>query len=115
MSTVPLASSWARQLVEAEQRRAGTGVKGAIQAVARRLRHPPGTVWGLLYRLPKAVSGDMLNALQDAVEAKLLRDIGELENELAAVRAGARRHSPGMVEEAERSLARLRAALREDA
>lgn len=115
MSTVPLASSYARRLVEHEQRQAGTNMRDAAKAVARRLKRPPGAVWNLLFRAPKSVCHDLYLSLEAAVERKIEREIGDLEHELAQLKAGRRRLGPGVVEEAEASLARLRAALREDA
>lgn len=111
MSTVPLASAWTRQLVEAERHSAGTDIRQAVATVARRLRRPPGTLWNLLFRVPKDVSHDLFMALQRAVELKIERQIKELEHELAAIRAAHRRVDPRVLAEAEESLARLKAAL----
>lgn len=111
VSTVPLASSYARKLVQHEQRSSGADTKAAIAAVARRLRRPSGSIWSLLFRPPKDVAAGLFLALEAAVESALVRNIKELEDELAAVRKGARRLDPRMVEEAEASLARLKKAL----
>lgn len=114
MSTVPVASSYARQLVEAEQRVVGGNIKAAIRSVARKLKRPAGTVWNLLFRVPKEVSADLFFALEEAVERKVERQIQDLTNELHAIKASRRRLRPGVVEEVEASIASLRAALRED-
>lgn len=113
MSSVPLATSYARSLVEAEQRQAGTDIRQAVASVSRRLRRPTGTVWNLLFRAPKHVCHDLFIALEEAAERRVEQQMRELENELAALRAARRRLDPGVVAEAEASLVRLRAALRE--
>ncbi|MGA0595637.1 hypothetical protein [Enterovirga sp. CN4-39] len=115
MSTVPVASSYARQLVEAEQRVVGGNIKAAIKSVARKLKRPAGTVWNLLFRVPKEVSADLFFALEEAVERKVERQIKDLENELAAIRASRRRLNPRVVEDIETTIEGLRKALREEA
>ena len=113
MSSVPFASAYARQLVDDEKRAFGLSTRAAVKSVARRLRRPSGTVWNLLFRAPKEISHDLFVALEEAVERRIVRQMEELQDELAAIRAGRRRVSPGVLAEAEASLARLRANLRE--
>lgn len=115
MSTVPLASSYARKLVDEERRASGTDVKLAISAVARRMKRPAGAIWSLLFRPPKDVPAALFLSLSAAVERQIISDIGRLENELAAVRSGARCLAPGALAEAEASLARLKKVLRPEA
>lgn len=111
VSSVALASSYARSLVEAERSNAGTDTRQSVASVARRLRRPAGTVWNLLFRAPKEVSYDLFVALEQALERKIERQIADLENELLALRASRRRLPPGTLAEAEGSLARLKASL----
>jgi ribosomal protein L29 len=117
MSAVAIAARDARRLVSRETERSGAHVTEAIRAVAGRLRSSPHSVWALLFRPPKTVSGDLLLALEAAVDQDLERQIRELEHELATRRAGARkgrRGNPGALAEVEKDIARLRAVLRGD-
>ena len=113
MTSVTLARRLARRLVDSEARRTSTTTKQAIASVARRLRAPHGTIWGLLFRLPKQINADLLKTLEAAVEREIKREIGALEDELATLRSGTRRIDPGTLEEVEAGLVRLRAILRE--
>lgn len=112
---VTIASGYARRLVEQEARRSGSPLHEAIAAVARRVRSPRGSIWGLLYRLPKQVHGDLALALETAVRRDIELEIGVLNVELVAIRGGVRRLDPCAIAEVETELARLRAILREGA
>jgi hypothetical protein len=113
MSSVSVASGYARRLVEAEARRTGRSVKQAIPAVARHIKAPVGCVWGLLFRAPKQISFDLFICLEEAVARDLRRQIGALEDELVAVTSRADRPlSLCAVAEIEADLARLREAVR---
>jgi ribosomal protein L29 len=114
MSTVALASGYARRLVENEARRTGEPLKVALNPVARRVRAAPATIWSLLFRPPKRVSADLLAALEAAMEHELNAEIRALQNELAALRATAHRPNPRKIAEVEEGLARLRAVLRDE-
>ena len=111
MDGVTVASGYARRLVEGEARRSGLGIKDAVQPVARRLRASHGSVWGLLFRVPKDISKTLFDRLEAAVEREVIRDMGALENELAAIRASSGGSRTRTLAEAEASLARLKAAL----
>lgn len=114
MSAVAIATRDARRLVSREAERSGEHVTVAIKRVAARLRSSPHAVWALLFRPPKKVCGDLLLALEAAVDNDLECEIRELEHELAVRRAGARqgrRADPGTLAEVEASIARLRALL----
>jgi hypothetical protein len=112
MSSVSIASGYARRLVEAEAKRQRVSVKQAIPAVARHIKVPVGCVWGLLFRVPKQVSFDLFASLEEAVARDLRKQIGALENELVSItsRPG-RALTPSAVSEIEADLARLRAAV----
>lgn len=112
MSTVALASGYARRLVEAEARRAGLSVKQAIPVIARRIKAPAGCVWGLLFRQPKQVSFDLFVCLEEAVVRDLQRQIGALENELALLVSKPAPLDLRAVAEIETDIARLRKTVR---
>ncbi len=112
MTTVVMASKYARRLVETEARQTGQPIKEVAAHVATRLRQPYGSIWGLLFRAPKTVSAELLVALQEAVEKQVRLEIQALENELLAVRLGALRRDAGALEEIEAGIAGLKARLR---
>lgn len=113
MSSVALASGYARRLVENEAKRAGLSVKQTIPVVARQIKAPVGAVWGLLFRVPKQISFDLFVSLEEAVARDLRKQIGALENELAAFNSRPRTSlNLGQVEEIEADIARLRDAVR---
>jgi len=114
MSTVALASGYARRLVESEARRTGEPIKVALAPVARRLRAAPATLWSLLFRPPKQVSADLLAALEAAMEHELNAEIRTLQNELATLRAKALGSHHRKIAEVQEGIARLRAALRDE-
>lgn len=111
MTTVVMASRYARRLVENEARATGQPMKEVAKHVAARLRQPYGSIWGLLFRSPKTVSAELLVALQEAVEKQVRLEIQALENELLAVRLGTLRRDAGALEEIEAGIEGLRARL----
>lgn len=118
MSGVLLASTYARRLVEREATRSGVNVKAAIGTVARRLRAPHGTIWGLLFRTPKRVGSDLLDALEAAVVREISSEIRALEHELESLTSRSsfdRRIDPGSLAEVEADLARLKGVLSREA
>lgn len=115
MTTVTTASLYARRLVEGEARVTGEPIKEVAKHVAKRLRQPHGSIWGLLFRSPKTVSAELLVALQEAVEKQVRLEIQALENELLAVRLGALRRDEGALQEIEAGIAGLRTKLRKQA
>lgn len=112
VTTVVIASGYARRLVEAEARRSREPLKVALNPVARRLKAAPGALWSLLFRPPKQISADLFAALEAALEGEIQREIRALEHELATLRATSRRSDRGTLEEVEAGIARLKAALR---
>lgn len=111
MTAVATASHYARRLVEGEARATGQPIKEVARHVAARLRQPYGSIWALLFRAPKTVSGDLLIALQEAAERQVKLEIEALQNELLAVRLGAVRRDARALAEIEAGLAGLRARL----
>lgn len=71
------------------------------------------TLWSLLYRAPKRVSADLLDALHCAVEREIRREIGALENELAALAQSSRRIDPRTIEAVEAGVRQLKMSLTE--
>ncbi|KQP53059.1 hypothetical protein [Methylobacterium sp. Leaf106] len=114
MTTVTIASTYARRLVESEARVTGQPIKEVAKHVAARLRQPHGSIWGLLFRSPKTVSAELLVVLQEAVEKQVRLEIQALENELLAVRLGALRRDVGALEEIEAGIAGLKSRLRNE-
>lgn len=114
MPTVALAKGYARRIVDGEMRTTGQPVVEVVRHVARRLRQPYGSIWSLLYRTPKTVRADLLEALQEAVERQLRLEIQALENELLAVRLGASRRDETALSEIEAGIEELKAKLRGD-
>ncbi len=112
MPTVAIASAYARKLVDAERLSAGTCIKTACAAVARKMKRPPNAIWSLLFRRPKDISHDLFKALNAAVERRVSREIEELQNELVAIREAGRSTAPEALEQMEADLKRMRAALR---
>lgn len=111
MTTVATASLYARRIVEGRSRQTGQPLKEVARDVARQLRQPYGSIWGLLFRAPKAVSAELLLALQEAVDRQVRLEIEALENELMAVRLGALRRDARALEEIEAGITGLRAKL----
>lgn len=111
MSTVSVASSFARRLVEAEARRCGIPINSAARIVASRLKYPTNAVWSLLFKAPKRVNADLLFALEAAVVREIEREMGRLAHELETLRRGVGRVDPGTIAEVEAGLAALRSKL----
>lgn len=111
MTAVAYASGYARRLVEGEARRTGQPLKVAARAVARRLKTPPGAVWGLLFRPPKQVNADLLFALHGAVDHEIVREIEALQDELAKLRRKDRLPDPRALAAVEKDIARLKTVL----
>lgn len=111
MTTVATASHYARRLCEVQSRQTGQPIKEVARDVARRLRQPYGSIWGLLFRAPKMVSAELLLSLQEAVERQVQLEIQALENELLAVRLGALRRDARALEEIEAGIAGLKARI----
>jgi hypothetical protein len=114
MSTVALASGYARRLVEGEASRTGQPIKAALKPVSRRVRATPSTLWSLLFRPPKQISADLLAALAGAMEAELSAEIRRLQNELGALQTAMHRFDPRKIAEVEAGIARLRAVLHDE-
>lgn len=113
MSDVAVASGYARRLVGWEQRRSDLPIREAIVPVARRLKTSQNAIWCLMFKAPKVITTHLYSALEAAVEREIIREIGALENELAAIRGGSRRLAPGAIDEMEAGIARLKATLAE--
>jgi hypothetical protein len=101
MSSVTIARIYARRLVETEARRSGRNHRD----------ESPATVWSLLYRALKRLIADLLCTLQTQVEREIRREIGALEDELAALAQSPRRLDPHTLAEVEQGLAQLRSSL----
>lgn len=105
---VEAAKAWASRLVAGEAARSGTNTRDAAARVARRLRSSKSTVLALLYSPPKDVGARLYEALQNAVEAEVRREIEALQNELAALGGGRNSLDQSQIQEVEADLLALR-------
>jgi hypothetical protein len=112
MSSVAVAGTYARRLVETEARRSSTRLKDAIPIVARRLRTSRNSVYSLIFQPPKKIDLDLYIALEDAVVGDLAREIGALEHEMSRIASGQIRRTSAEVFEVEEGLADLKARLK---
>lgn len=111
MIGVAKAGRYARRLVDRERFATGQPIKRVIGAVAARLKQPRGSIFGLLFRKPKTVSVELMEALEAAVEKEVRREIASLENELRALSLGIVRRNSDDLEEIAADLGKLRARL----